>query len=356
MSETTIIGGVAPGGLGLGKDSDPPRWPTPAPTLTPTPAPASATGLLESLPRGLLACLGGAMLGVLLLLAGLAVDAALHARDPGAHDEASLFSLSNPGHVLLLIGGVVTVAGLTAATVRAMSASSRPFVASRITSTALVTSVVVLAAGTAGAMQWAATAQPPIATGPLAPVPGADGHGLGIVNSHDPGPCRPTAAQKAAAAKLVSDTELATAKYRNFDSAVADGYVGPANPTLTEHYSSTVYSQDGKVLDPARPESLLYTPTSRGMVLVAAMYMMNVPGEFGPEPGGCLTRWHVHTNVCFSSATFGLAGVLAPGQTCGLGTFHWVPPPVLHVWFLDVPGGRFAAEVDAGFLANAVGP
>ncbi|MGH9276758.1 MAG: hypothetical protein ACRD12_01410, partial [Acidimicrobiales bacterium] len=234
--------------------------------------------------------------------------------------------------------------------------SESAFLSSRGAATALVTTVVVLAAATGGALQWAGRAQPPIATGPLAPAAGPDAHGIGIVNSHNPGPCRATGAQKASAAKLVSDTEAATAKYRNFAMAAADGYVGPSSPTLTEHYSNGIYTLDGKVLDPGKPESLLYTPTSRGMVLVAAMFMMNVPGEFGPEPGGCLTRWHVHTNVCFFTETFGIANVMEPGQTCGPGTFHWVPPPVLHVWFLDVPGGRFAAEVDAGYLAKAVGP
>lgn len=297
------------------------------------------------------------MVGLVLMLVGLVTDAFIHGgAGSGDHNELSIFTLSNGGHVVLLAGGGLAVAAFTAATVRAMSASTSRRLSSRLTATALVTAVAVLAAGTGGALRWAMTAQPPVATGPLAPVPGADAHGIGIVNSHGPAPCRPTAAQKAAAARLVSDTERATARYKDFAAAQADGYSGPPNPTLTEHYSNGAYALDGKVLQPGRPESLLYTPTSHGMVLVAAMFMMNVPGEFGPEPGGCLTRWHVHTNVCFSTTTFGIVNVLEPGQVCGPGTFRWVPPPVLHVWFLDVPGGRFAAEVDGDYLARAVGP
>jgi hypothetical protein len=100
----------------------------------------------------------------------------------------------------------------------------------------------------------------------------------------------------------------------------------------------------------------MYTPTAKGMVLVGVMYLMNVPGEFGPEPGGCLTRWHVHANVCFNAAFQAVSELQAPGEACPDGAFRYVPPPALHVWFLDVPGGRFAPEVDAKFLAKAVGP
>jgi len=33
-----------------------------------------------------------------------------------------------------------------------------------------------------------------------------------------------------------------------------------------------------------------------------------------------------------------------------------VPPAALHVWFVDVLGGRFASDVDAGYLAAKLGP
>ena len=307
--------------------------------------------------RGLLRFLGAALAGVFLMLAGLVWDAVVHARNPdAAHTEGGLFSLSNPAHVLLLAGGAVATAGLTAATVRGLALSGGRRLSAPRTGTALVATVLVMVAATAGALRWASTAgQLPVATGPLAPAPGPDSHGIGIVNSHDSAVCRPTAKQKEGAAKLITDTELATAKYRSLDAAKADGFVGPENPTLTEHYAKVVHTQDGKVLDPNRPEALMYTPSPNGMVLVGVMYMMNVPGEFGPEPGGCLTRWHVHANVCFSGATFAPASQLKPGETCPPGEFRYIPPPALHVWFIDVPGGRFAPEVDAAYLARAVG-
>ena len=42
----------------------------------------------------------------------------------------------------------------------------------------------------------------------------------------------------------------------------------------------------------------MYAFTPYGPVLVAAMYLMPSVGQNGPMPGGCLTQWHAHTNLC----------------------------------------------------------
>jgi hypothetical protein len=306
--------------------------------------------------RGLLRHLGLALAGIVLMLIGLVWDSIAHALEPGGHGEETLFSLGNPAHAVLVAGGALAIAGLTAATVRGLALSGGRRLSHSRTAAVLVTGVVVLVATTAGVVKWASAARDlPIATGPLAPAAGPDAHGIGIVNSHADGECRPTPQQRRAAAQLVADSEAATARYRDFAVAKADGFIGPENPTLTEHYANVAHTQDGRVLDPQRPEALMYTPSPRGPVLVGVMYMMNVPGEFGPEPGGCLTRWHVHANVCFSVTTFAPVSQLKEGETCPPGEFRYVPPPALHVWFVDVPGGRFAPEVDAAFLAKTVG-
>jgi hypothetical protein len=95
--------------------------------------------------RGLVPVLGAGLVGVLLLLGGLAWDALIHARDPdAAHVETSLFSLANPSHGLLLAGGALVVASLTTAAVRALALARTPWLASRGMRIAVV--VVVLAA------------------------------------------------------------------------------------------------------------------------------------------------------------------------------------------------------------------
>jgi hypothetical protein len=297
--------------------------------------------------------LGAGLLGVLLLLGGLAWDAVLHARDPDtAHVETSLFTLANPAHGVLVAGGVLVIASVTTAIVRALRLARTPWLSSRATAIAVVAAVVGGSVATAGALRAASLAEPRIATGPLAPAPGPEHHGIGVLNSHATGECRPTKAQTAAAAKLVADTKAATAPYASLETAIAAGFGGPISPGSgkTEHFGNLANLTDGKVLDPAHPEALLYTFTARGPVLIGVMYLMNQPGEFGPEIGGCLTRWHVHTNVCWSATTLQAVGELKPGEACGEGTFHYIPPPALHVWLADVPGGRFAAEVDPGTL------
>jgi hypothetical protein len=332
--------GVAALGLGRGSQVDPPPPSRPFPGVV----------------RQVLRYLALGLVGVVVMLGGLVWDAVRHAGDPSlAHTEGSLFTLSSPPHVALVGGAALAVAGLTLATVRALPLSAGRRLSSPRTGMVLVMAVVVLVAGAIGAARWASGAQLPIATGPLAPA-NPEHHGIGIVDSHAPGPCRPTQADKDGAARLITATEEGTAKYRSFAAAIADGYVGPANPTVTEHYFNIPYTLDGRVLDMNRPESLMYTPTSHGMVLVGAMFFTNIPGEFGPEPGGCLTRWHVHANLCYSSVTFAVVGtVQEPGDTCPAGQYRYIPPPALHVWFYDVPGGRFAPEVDPAYLAKKLG-
>ena len=299
--------------------------------------------------RCLFPVLAAGMLGVLLLLVGLAWDARVHARDPeAAHVETSLLSLANPSHGLMLAGGALAVASLTTATVRALGVSRSRWLASRPARAAVVVAVLAAAATTLGAVYTASDVELPVASGPLAPAPGPENHRIGLVNSHAPGECRPTKAEKAAAAKLVADTTAATAKFASMEAAIAAGYGGLTTAPVgaTEHFGNWAHLVDGTVLDPNRPESLLYTFTPKGPVLIGVMYLMNYPGEFGPEVGGCLTRWHVHTNVCWSP-TFQVVKELNPGETCNPGSFLYVPPPALHVWLADVPGGRFAAEVEA---------
>jgi hypothetical protein len=339
-------------GVGLGSTAAANGW-TPTIPRAVDPPPPSGTDSLERGARTLTAFLLVGMVGVALLLVGLVWDGFVHARDPEAvHEEGGLFTLASLSHVLLLLGGGLAVGSLTAATAQTLSARRRPRAA-----IALVAVTLVTAAATAGALKWvsSADARPPIATGPLAPAPGPETHRIGIVNSHADGECRPTKAQYAAAQKLVADTERATAKYASLTAALADGYVAPANPAMVDHYRNDQHIRDGKVLDPSRPESLMYAQTPRGPVLAGVMYITNIPGEFGPEPGGCLTRWHVHTNLCLTLdwASF---SEMPPAGTCPAGTFRWIPPPALHVWLVDVPGGRFAAEADNDSVMRAVGP
>ena len=143
--------------------------------------------------------------------------------------------------------------------------------------------------------------------------------------------CTPTAEQIAAAQKLISDTRSAiTARYERAPDAVVDDYKPNTNDesgkTRVWHYTNDHDAHDGRILDPAHPEGLLYGRTDHhGLVLIGAFYLMEDPNVHGPEIGGCLTRWHVHK-----------AGAVE----------------MLHVWIVDMPGGPFAEAPDPSYIAS----
>src|SRR5215217_8332999 len=77
----------------------------PRPSLPDAPAAPPASPLLRMVVVG--------TVGLALLVAGLAWDAVLHARDPGLAAEEGVFTLSNPGHLLAGIGIALVAIGLS---------------------------------------------------------------------------------------------------------------------------------------------------------------------------------------------------------------------------------------------------
>ena len=157
----------------------------------------------------------------------------------------------------------------------------------------------------------------------------------------------PTAEQQRAADKLLA-TSFASAKahgWLDVEQALADGY----QPMRGErsHYMNTDFINDEHVLDPQRPEFLMYTGEALGWRLLAFMFVMNSPEDEGPQIGGPLTRWHFHTwstARCFNNGRNTHVLALADG-TCAVGTPSNRGPQMMHVWFLPHPGGRFATRM-----------
>lgn len=163
----------------------------------------------------------------------------------------------------------------------------------------------------------------------------------------DSRPCdaMPTTEQQEAAVNLVDSAWRDARKYQSLAAAQAAGY-RPVTPSGKDvvHYINAGYYRDivkgGPVLDTAAPPSLVYANTPHGSVLVAAMFIA-APGEPTPQPGGCLTQWHVHTNLCLSKGQ----GVVAEADAgCPAGSKNRVTPPMLHIWFVPIPGGPTAID------------
>ena len=165
----------------------------------------------------------------------------------------------------------------------------------------------------------------------------------------------PSGAQMEAAMQLVQTTSSAVAKYKNLDVAKADGYV-PITDTRypVVHYLNAGYMNGKDVLDPNHVQSLVYAFTPSGPVLVAAMYLMPSVGEDGPMPGGCLTQWHAHTNLCIGGPAGTISGFQSEGQ-CPADERPLMTPEMMHVWQVPVPGGPLAMDpTDAQIVESAI--
>ena len=167
------------------------------------------------------------------------------------------------------------------------------------------------------------------------------------------GPSRPpTASERAAADRLAAATKAGIARYEDVAVAIADGYrpTTPAGQPLV-HYGNPKYMHDGRLLDPTRPEDLVYANTRNGIVLLGAMYMTEKLGQTGPEIAGPLVRWHTHAGICFGSGG-GIAGIVSPFGTCPAGSINVLTPAMLHVWTVDGnPTGAYG-ELDPDFIAR----
>lgn len=160
----------------------------------------------------------------------------------------------------------------------------------------------------------------------------------------------PDASQQHAAIDLVNETVAGTNPYRSLAAAKAAGYV-PITPTgrSVVHYINPAYYRQtttpSEVLNPQAPQSLVYANTPHGPVLVAAMYIMPAaaPSTEAPQPGGCLTQWHIHTNLCFNRQSQ-VTGVDSTGG-CASGSSNRTTQPMIHVWLAPVPGGPLTVDV-----------
>lgn len=155
---------------------------------------------------------------------------------------------------------------------------------------------------------------------------------------------QPTAAEQQAAESLVDQTVASAQKYTSLATAKAAGYV-PVTPSGARivHYINPAIYRAGNALDPNQIPALVYVNTAHGAVLLAAMYL-DPKGLTPPQPGGCLTQWHIHTDLCFSGGR--VVGNDSNGS-CATGSANQVTQPMMHVWMTPVSGGPLAPDPPA---------
>ncbi len=167
----------------------------------------------------------------------------------------------------------------------------------------------------------------------------------------------PTNTQQRAAVAMVDTSWQDSQRFRSLAAAKAAGYraITPSGDLVVHYLSAAAYRatvEGGPVLDYTDPQSLVYANTPKGAVLVAAMYITS-PGGPTPQPGGCLTQWHVHTNLCLTGGLDVVGAVGDGNSTCPPGSSNRVTPPMIHVWFVPIPGGPTAVDAPSRQVVQA---
>jgi len=165
--------------------------------------------------------------------------------------------------------------------------------------------------------------------------------------TREPQARRPTGEQQRAADDFVRRCrEAAEANgWYDFERAVADGYERMFEDEV--HYVKRAFLKDGRVLDPTRPEFLMYYPTDEGKKLAGYMFLVEDPAASGPQIGGPLTLWHFHVwgrKKCLYEGLLVVGDADAEGR-CAEGVPSHVSPEMLHVWFVDHPKGPFSTQM-----------
>jgi hypothetical protein len=170
-----------------------------------------------------------------------------------------------------------------------------------------------------------------------------------------------TPEQSARATTLIQSAQRDLPKYAKVSDAEKNGYVSIGDgATGFEHFIKYSLLNDGRVLDTAAPESLVYEVKGGVKTLVSAMFIAN-PGTPLTDTtlvnyAGGLMQWHVHSNLCWVTINGvpKVVGVTNAAGVCLLGALQPAGAPMVHVWISPHVCGPFAAlEGNAAGVAAA---
>ena len=162
-----------------------------------------------------------------------------------------------------------------------------------------------------------------------------------------------TPAEQHRAEQLVRTTIVDLRKFTYPSDAMAAGYRSIGDRiTGDEHFINWATVDDGHILDPTRPESLVYEVRNGTQQIAAAMFMLPFGSRFtdAPDVGGALTQWHVHADLCLTNDPVQkkLSVLTAVNGQCPPGSSKAGNTPMLHVWVVPNQCGPFAALEGVG--------
>lgn len=184
---------------------------------------------------------------------------------------------------------------------------------------AVAAAVAVTAVVAAGAAAWAGAgagaddagtgerATAPAGAGTTVPGPGVGGarpaphrHGNADRTAYEERYAAAPAGEQQAADDLVAEMRATLAAFPTAADAEAAGYRPPRPgraPGGVRHYVNRDAVHDGAVLDPTRPEGLVYYTGSGDPVLLGAFFVAPRDAE-APSPAPDLVTWHTHDPGC----------------------------------------------------------
>lgn len=322
--------------------------------------------------------------GAVTLLGGLSWDLVAHRLDPQLAAHEGILTLNNPSHAVLAVGILLSVAG-AGLFLLSQIAQPGPVGAQRrraIGLTALL-GALSLAALALAAFGSALREGQASASAHVAPVEAIASQGQGSPESLHRG-ALPAGAERGAkagitrstvpdtsldhkeapavsaeelmaAAKLLSNVKQGAARFGDFNVAVAEGYQQITPGRWVAHYHNQQYHTDGRIVDPERPEDLIYLRMSSGEMRLVGVMFLTPPGQPGPRVGGALTQWHSHNDLCFNLEARMVAGRTDSAGQCPPGTVHLgANQEMLHVWLVDNPNGVFANQIPPATLLEFV--
>ena len=155
----------------------------------------------------------------------------------------------------------------------------------------------------------------------------------------------------ARAQQIVEQARQAADKYRDYHTALSDGFriFHPEIPEKIYHFTSFANAFQAQFkCDPERPTSLLYEKHGDDYKLIGVMY--TAPKRYSEEQLDqriplSVAQWHEHVNFCTApvgrkkeyfgpNPKFGLRGSITTQEDCNAegGTFH----PVVFNWMVHV--------------------
>ncbi|MEO9255356.1 MAG: hypothetical protein ABI305_07455, partial [Tepidiformaceae bacterium] len=180
---------------------------------------------------------------------------------------------------------------------------------------------------------------------------------LGESSAHTHGTEVPiTEAQLTAANSFITQVKATVAPFEDIRAGMAAGYVQLTQdlPGIAAHFVNVKYLTDGIIMDPTKPEFLLYTKRLDGnWRLVGTMFYDEKAGDTAPSFFGPLDVWHLHEDLCFTGPS---VRVVATAADCKGGNFVAKTAWQLHVWTAPGSAGVFShdfAPINPGAFPGA---